>query len=48
MQWILIHPARPQLGGFLLFEDNMRTSQRQAKATLKQTLSEAREKQKEN
>ena len=43
-----INPARPQLGGFLLLEDNLRTSQRQAKATLKQTSSEARGKQKES
>ena len=28
----MINPARPQLGGFLLLEDNLRTSPRTAKA----------------
>ena len=31
-----INPARPQLGGFLLLEDNLRTSPRTAKAKAKE------------
>ena len=34
----ILNPARPQLGGFLLLKDILKTRQRQAKARLKQGM----------